>query len=111
MITRTEIEKIFNIYCENTGSYRSWEPEQQIIIHLLAQIDALRSYMEIIDTERYPPQVFLRMTDTQWHSLKLWCDNEGFPIDRLSGNYGRILRKSDMLIAREALAQTEHLKR
>lgn len=58
-----------------------------------------------IETERYPPQVFLPMTDKQWHSLKLWCESEGFPLDRLSGNYGRELRAADRAIASEALAQ------
>jgi hypothetical protein len=58
-----------------------------------------------IEAERYPEQVFLPLTDKQWQSLKLWCEAEGFPLDRLSGNFGRILREPDIGIAQEALSQ------
>lgn len=68
-----------------------------------AERDIMKEALEEINTQPYPLSVFPEITERQWECLQIWCSNQGFPIDRLSAAYGRLLRKTDIEIAQKAL--------
>jgi hypothetical protein len=55
--------------------------------------------------EPYPERLFPPLTDEQWAALETWCESQGFPIDRLSANYGRVYGRP----YRDALRQIREL--
>jgi hypothetical protein len=55
----------------------------------------------------YPAEVFPDLTEAQWEDLQAWCQSQGFPLDRLSGNYGRVFTRPYVEVIRQAIAGLE----
>ena len=62
------------------------EAQQEILVETLELFDDLLCFP-------YPESVFPRLTEEDWESLKAWCESRGFPVDRLSAEYGRVFRE------------------
>ena len=62
------------------------EAQQSIILETLELFDDLLYFP-------YPESVFPRLTEEDWDLLKVWCESRGFPLDRLSAEYGRVFRE------------------
>lgn len=58
------------------------------------EYDTIKELLEpLVAYEPYPVSIFPDLTNAQWASIEDWCDGQGFSLDRLSGNYGRLLTR------------------
>lgn len=63
-------------------------------------IDALKEITE----DLYPEDVFLPISETEWHGIVDYLTKGGYSVDRISGHYGRLFHRIHRVIANTALA-------
>jgi len=76
------------------------------------QRDIAVEFIEKNTVNPYPDTVFLRTTKEQWDKANKMLQKElGFPIDRISAEYGRIFRDPVIKDAKQALKKIEELEK
>lgn len=76
---------------------------------LLKSAEKVLEAFETISKQKYPAKIFKPMQQKDWTALHRFCENHGYSLDRISGEYGRMFTVTQANVASEALPHAQLL--